>query len=159
MQGAFLQAPRDIRFEERPEPKILQPTHAIIRLTVISVCGSDLWPCRGIQPIAEPSAMAHEYCGIVEEVSEVKAVKKGQFVVRSFCICDNTCPNCRAGYLFGCQHLEFMTGAQVPYARVPHVDGTLVGTREKPSDETHSQPSGCIRMFSEPAGSPPMQRT
>lgn len=136
MRGTVLYAPRDVRFEDRPEPKILNQTDAIIRLSVTCVCGSDLWPYRGIQPIAEPSAMGHEYCGIVEEVgSAVKTVKKGQFVVGSFCISDNTCPNCRAGYQSGCQHLEFMTGAQAPYARVPLADGTLVPTREVPSKD------------------------
>lgn len=136
MKGTVLHGPRDVRFEERPEPKILQPTDALIRLSATCVCGSDLWPYRGIQPIAEPSAMGHEYCGIVEEVgSAVKTVKKGQFVVGSFCISDNTCPNCRAGYQSGCQHLEFMTGAQAPYARVPLADGTLVATKEVPSKD------------------------
>ena len=136
MRGAVLYGPRDIRFEERPEPKILHPTDAIIGLAATCVCGSDLWPYRGIQPIAAPSAMGHEYCGIVEEVgSAVKTVKKGQFVVGSFCISDNTCPNCRAGYQSGCQHLEFMTGAQAPYARVPLADGTLVATPEVPSKD------------------------
>lgn len=136
MKATVLYGPRDVRFEDRPEPKILQPTDAIIRLSVTCVCGSDLWPYRGIQPIAEPSAMGHEYCGVVEEVgSAVKTVKKGQFVVGSFCISDNTCPNCRAGYQSGCQHLEFMTGAQAPYARVPLADGTLIATPELPSSE------------------------
>lgn len=136
MKATVLYGPRDVRFEDRPEPKILKPTDAIIRLSVTCVCGSDLWPYRGIQPIAEPSAMGHEYCGIVEEVgSAVKTVKKGQFVVGSFCISDNTCPNCLAGYQSGCQHLEFMSGAQAPYARVPFADGTLVATREVPSSD------------------------
>src|SRR5438270_13195366 len=136
MKGTVLYGPRDVRYEERQEPKILQPTDAIIRLSVTCVCGSDLWPYRGIQPIAEPSAMGHEYCGIVEEVgSAVKTLKKGQFVVGSFCISDNTCPNCRAGYQSGCQHLEFMTGAQAPFARVPLADGTLVATPEVPSND------------------------
>ncbi len=136
MKGTVLHGPRDIRFEERQDPKILNPTDAIIRLSATCVCGSDLWPYRGIQPIAEPSAMGHEYCGIVEEAgSTVKTVRKGQFVVGSFCISDNTCPNCRAGYQSGCQHLEFMTGAQAPYARVPLADGTLVATPDMPSTE------------------------
>jgi threonine dehydrogenase-like Zn-dependent dehydrogenase len=136
MQGTVLYGPRDVRFEERPEPKILKPTDAIIRLAVTCVCGSDLWPYRGIQPVSEPQAMGHEYCGFVEEVgSAVKTVKPGQFVIGSFCVSDNTCPNCRAGYQSGCQQLEFMTGAQAPYARVPLADGTLVATREQPTDD------------------------
>src|SRR5271157_4407554 len=136
MKGTVLYGPGDVRFEERPEPKILKPTDAIVRLAVTCVCGSDLWPYRGIQPVAEPQAMGHEYCGIVEEVgSAVKTVKLGQFVIGSFCISDNTCPNCRAGYQSGCKNLEFMTGAQAPIARVPLADGTLVATPEVPSDD------------------------
>lgn len=136
MKGTVLYGPRDIRYEERPDPKILKPTDAIIRLSVTCVCGSDLWPYRGIQPIAEPSSMGHEYCGIVEEVgSAVKTVKKGRFVIGSFCLSDNTCPNCQAGYQSGCQQLEFMTGAQAPYARVPLADGTLIATHEVPSND------------------------
>lgn len=80
--------------------------------------------------------MGHEYCGIVEEVgSAVKSIKPGQFVIGSFCISDNTCPNCRTGYQSGCVNLEFMTGAQAPYARVPFADGTLVATPEVPSND------------------------
>jgi threonine dehydrogenase-like Zn-dependent dehydrogenase len=80
--------------------------------------------------------MGHEYCGIIEEIgSAVKTVKPGQFVIGSFCISDNTCPNCRAGYQSGCQKLEFMTGAQAPYARVPLADGTLIATAELPPSD------------------------
>jgi threonine dehydrogenase-like Zn-dependent dehydrogenase len=136
MRGTVLYGPRDVRFEEREAPKILKPTDAIIRISATCVCGSDLWPYRGIQKIAQPTPMGHEYCGIVEEVgSAVKTVKPGQFVIGSFCISDNTCPNCRAGYQSGCQNLEFMTGAQAPIARVPLADGTLIATPELPSDD------------------------
>ena len=136
MKATFLYGPRDIRFEERDEPKILKATDALIRISATCVCGSDLWPYRGIQKITEPTPMGHEYCGIVEEVgSAVKTVKAGQFVIGSFCISDKTCPNCRAGYQSGCQNLEFMTGAQAPIARVPFADGTLVATPERPSDD------------------------
>jgi threonine dehydrogenase-like Zn-dependent dehydrogenase len=80
--------------------------------------------------------MGHEYCGVVEEVgSAVKTVKPGQFVIGSFCVSDNTCPNCKAGYQSGCQNLEFMLGAQAPMLRVPLADGTLVPTPEMPSDD------------------------
>jgi len=136
MRGTVLHGPRDVRFEEREAPKILKPTDAIIRISATCVCGSDLWPYRGIQKIAQPTPMGHENCGIVEDVgSAVKTVKPGQFVIGSFCISDNTCPNCRAGYQSGCQNLEFMTGAQAPIARVPLADGTLVATPELPPDD------------------------
>src|SRR5262245_56535357 len=68
MRGAVLYGPRDVRFEERPEPKVVEPTAAIIRLAATCICGSDLWPYRGIQPVNQPTPMGHEYCGIIEEV-------------------------------------------------------------------------------------------
>src|SRR4051794_22399028 len=136
MLGTVLYGPRDIRFEEREDPRIEKPTDAIIRTAVACVCGSDLWPYRGIQKITQPTPMGHEYCGIVEEVgSAVTTVKPGQFVIGSFCISDNTCPNCRNGYQSGCQNLEFMSRAQAPMLRVPLADGTLVPTLGMPSDE------------------------
>jgi len=136
MKGAVLYGPRDVRFEERAEPKILRPTDAIIRMSATCVCGSDLWPYRGFNPAAEPSPMGHEYCGIVEEVGrEVTSVKPGQFVIGSFFASDNACPICRAGYQSSCQHAEFVGGAQAPALRVPLADGTLVATPGVPSKD------------------------
>jgi len=136
MLGTVLYGPRDVRCEEVPEPKLLHPTDAIIRLSASCICGSDLWPFRGLQDIPSSMAMGHEYCGIVEEVGgAVATVKPGQFVVGSFCISDNTCPHCRRGFQSSCQQREFMTGAQAPRARVPLADGTLVATKELPADD------------------------
>lgn len=136
MRGTVLYGPRDVRFEDREDPRIEKPTDAIIRMAVTCVCGSDLWPYRGIQKVDQPTPMGHEYCGFVEEVgSAVKTVKPGQFVIGSFCISDNTCPNCRNGYQSGCQNLEFVSRAQSPYLRVPWADGTLVPTSDLPSEE------------------------
>src|SRR4051794_40394610 len=136
MRGAVLYGARDIRFEERETPKIEKPTDAVIRIKVTCVCGSDLWPYRGLQPIDGPTPMGHEYCGVVEEVgSAVKSVKPGQFVVGSFATSDNTCPNCRYGYQSSCVQREFMTRAQAPVLRVPLAEGTLVPTEGVPSDE------------------------
>jgi threonine dehydrogenase-like Zn-dependent dehydrogenase len=136
MLGTILHGPRDVRCEEVPEPKILRPTDAIIRLSATCICGSDLWPFRGLNDVTAPMAMGHEYCGIVEEVgSAVTTVRPGQFVVGSFCISDNTCPHCRFGFPSSCQQREFMTGAQAPLARVPLADGTLVATAELPPDD------------------------
>src|SRR6266705_6490809 len=136
MRGAVLYGPRDLRFEERDMPAILKPTDAIVRNSATCVCGSDLWPYRGINPVPQAMPMGHEYCGIVEEVgSAVKTVKPGQFVIGSFCISDNTCPNCKAGYQSGCQNLEFMSRAQAPIRRVPLGDGILWATPEVPSEE------------------------
>jgi threonine dehydrogenase-like Zn-dependent dehydrogenase len=125
-----------VRLEERAVPTIIEPTDAIIRISATCVCGSDLWPYRGISPVPEPTPMGHEYCGIVEEVgSAVSSVKPGQFVIGSFATSDNTCPHCRAGYQSSCMHREFMTRAQAPVLRVPLADGTLVATPNVPPDD------------------------
>lgn len=136
MQGAVLYGPRDVRFEEREVPKITKPTDAVIRLSATCICGSDLWPFRGIQPIAQPTQMGHEYCGIVEEVGkEVKKIKPGQFVVGSFATSDNTCVICQHGYQSSCVRREFMSAAQASVLRVPLADGTLVATDDLPPKE------------------------
>jgi threonine dehydrogenase-like Zn-dependent dehydrogenase len=136
MRGTVLYGAGDVRFEERQDPKIIESTDAVIRLPVTCVCGSDLWPYRGLQPIEGPTPMGHEYCGFVEEVGgAVKSVKPGQFVVGSFATSDNTCPHCRYGYQSSCMHREFMLRAQAPLLRVPLADGTLVPTPGVPSDD------------------------
>src|SRR6059036_1973717 len=136
MKGAVLYGPRDIRFEERDAPRMIEPTDAILRLSATCICGSDLWPYRGISPVAEPTPMGHEYCGVVEEVGKaVKSVRPGQFVTGSFATSDNTCPNCRYGYQSSCMHREFITRAQAPVLRVPLADGTLVPAPGRPSED------------------------
>jgi threonine dehydrogenase-like Zn-dependent dehydrogenase len=136
MKGAVLYGPRDVRFEEREAPRIEKATDAIIRISATCVCGSDLWPYRGIQPVAQPTPMGHEYCGIVEEVGcAVTSVKPGEFVIGSFFTSDNTCPNCMFGYPSSCEHREFVGTAQASVLRVPLADGTLVATPAVPSPE------------------------
>ena len=137
MKGTVLYGPRDVRFEELPTPKINKPTDAVIRIAATCVCGSDLWPYRGLQPIDGPTPMGHEYCGVVEEVGkEVRNIKPGQFVIGSFATSDNTCPHCLYGYQSSCLQREFMSRAQAPLLRVPQADGTLVPTPGgAPSDE------------------------
>lgn len=133
MYATVMHGPGDVRFEQVADPKIEKPTDAIIQLSATCICGSDLWPYRGLSPQNGPAHMGHEYCGIVVEVgSEVRSVRPGQFVVGSFCISDNTCPHCNFGFQSSCMHGEFMRGAQAPYARVPLADGTLVGTDDMP---------------------------
>lgn len=136
MRGAVLYGPRDVRFDERPDPTIVKPTDAILRLSATCVCGSDLWPYRGVDASSQPMPMGHEYCGIVEEVgSAVRNVRPGQFVIGSFFASDNTCAICHAGYQSRCVHNEYVGagGAQAPFLRVPLADGTLVATPELPS--------------------------
>jgi threonine dehydrogenase-like Zn-dependent dehydrogenase len=127
--------PRDVRFEERDDPTIIEPTDAIIRLSATCVCGSDLWPYRGIEPVQGPAPMGHEYVGTVEEVgSAVSTIEPGQFVIGSFWASDNTCEICRAGYQSSCIRREPMgaIGTQAELARVPLADGTLVATPDLP---------------------------
>jgi len=138
MRGAVLYAPGDVRVEERDNPKIIEPTDAILRLSATCVCGSDLWPYRGIAPVDGPSPMGHEYVGIVQEVgSQVTTIAPGQFVIGSFFASDNTCELCQAGYQSACLHREPIgaIGAQAEYLRVPLADGTLVATPDIPSDD------------------------
>jgi threonine dehydrogenase-like Zn-dependent dehydrogenase len=123
-----------VRFEERDAPKIIEPTDAVVRLSATCICGSDLWPYRGISATTAPTPMGHEYCGVVEEVGRaITSVRPGQFVIGSFFASDNTCPHCRAGYQTSCAHRQPVIGAQAPVVRVPLADGTLVATREVPS--------------------------
>lgn len=138
MKGAVLYGRRDIRYVEREEPKIVAPTDVILRISATCVCGSDLWPYRGIDAPAVPTPMGHEYCGIVEEVGAgVKSIRRGQFVVGSFFASDNTCEICHAGYQSRCAHVEYVGagGAQAPLLRVPLADGTLVATPEVPPED------------------------
>jgi len=138
MRGAVLYAPGDVRVEERDDPRILEPTDAIIRLPATCVCGSDLWPYRGIEPVDEPFPMGHEYVGIVQEVgSEVRNIRPGQFVVGSFFASDNTCEICQAGYQSSCINGKPIgaEGAQAESLRVPLADGTLVATPDIPADD------------------------
>lgn len=133
-----MHAPGDVRLEERTDPRIEQPTDAIIRVSAACVCGSDLWPYRGVQKLEGPTVMGHEYVGVVEEVGrEVTGIRPGQFVVGSFWASDNTCEICRAGYQSGCVHRVPMgaLGSQAEFLRVPLADGTLVATPDQPPAE------------------------
>src|SRR5215216_1229257 len=138
MRATVMYSAGDVRFEERPDPTLIEPTDAVIRLPVSCVCGSDLWPYRGADPVAQPTPMGHEYVGIVEEVgSEVRLIEPGQFVVGSFFASDNTCEICRAGYHSSCVHRQpgAPTGSQAEYARIPLADGTLVATPGMPPED------------------------
>ncbi|HYG82627.1 MAG TPA: zinc-dependent alcohol dehydrogenase family protein [Pyrinomonadaceae bacterium] len=138
MRGVVMYTAGDVRVEERRDPKIIEPTDAIIRLTATCICGSDLWPYRGVEP-ADHQVMGHEYVGVVEEVGrEVKNVRVGDFVVGSFVISDNTCEICRSGYQSRCAHGQFVSqtiGTQAEMARIPYADGTLVSTSGQPEPE------------------------
>jgi len=137
MRGVVMHAPGDVRVEDREDPTILEPTDAIIRLAASCICGSDLWPYRGAEPV-DHAPMGHEYVGTVTEVgSAVRNVKVGDFVVGSFWASDNTCEICAAGYQSYCVHRVLMgtIGTQAEYARIPLADGTLVATPGRPDPD------------------------
>lgn len=136
MRGVMMYGPGDVRVEDRKEPTVLEPTDAVIRVTAACICGSDLWPYRGQEPLYnQPQAMGHEYVGVVEEVGDaVETLKVGDFVVGSFFASDNTCEICQAGYQSRCVHAVPVgaEGTQAQRARIPLADGTLVATPGMP---------------------------
>ncbi len=134
---------RDIRVDEVAEPALVRDTDAIVRVTAACVCGSDLWPYRGISPTSSPHRIGHEFVGIVEHVgAAVTTVSIGDFVIAPFYFCDNTCINCRNGVSTSClnggwwgsrdRNGDFVDGAQGEHVRVPLADGTLVATPTVP---------------------------
>jgi len=136
MRGAVIYGPKDVRLQERPDPTIEQPTDAIVRTVAACVCGSDLWRYRGVQRVARPTPIGHEYVGVVEAVgTDVTSVKPGQFVVGGFLTSDNTCAVCRAGMQSHCLHGTGYDGCQAEFIRIPNADGTLLATPEHPGDD------------------------
>ena len=146
MKATILHAPRDIRVEEVDDPAIQRPTDALVRVTAACVCGSDLWPYRGINEVARPRRIGHEFVGIVEEVgADVRSLRPGDFVIAPFLYSDNTCPHCQVGMQSACSNGGswggrdseglMVDGGQGEYVRVPLADGTLVSTREVPDEK------------------------
>jgi threonine dehydrogenase-like Zn-dependent dehydrogenase len=122
---------------DRQDPEIIEPTDAIIRVTATCICGSDLWPYRGVDEV-DDGPMGHEYVGVVEQIGdEVKLVGPGDFVVGSFFASDNTCEICKAGYQSRCinAHPIGAIGTQAELARIPLADGTLVATPGQPDPD------------------------
>jgi threonine dehydrogenase-like Zn-dependent dehydrogenase len=131
MQATVMHAAGDVRIEDVPDPSIIEPTDAIIRVVRACICGSDLWPYNSMAPSETGQSMGHEALGVVEERgSEVRAVKRGDLVVMPFAISDGTCEFCHEGLQTECVHVAFfgnngMNGAQAEALRVPFADGTL----------------------------------
>jgi threonine dehydrogenase-like Zn-dependent dehydrogenase len=135
MRATTIHGPGDIRVEEVPDPVIEAPTDAVVRVVAGCICGSDLWPYRGENPIRAGATIGHECVGVVEEVgSEVSGVRPGDFVVVPFCHCDGTCVHCRAGMTSACTNLGTTVSGQAEYARVTQADGSLVATGGVPDE-------------------------
>lgn len=136
MRVTTIHAAGDIRLEDRPDPTIADPTDAVIKITASCICGSDLWPYRGENPIQAGSTIGHEMVGVIEEVgSQVRSFRPGDFVIVPFCTCDNTCPACLNGAQSACDQVAFTTGGQGEYGLVKQAEGSLVKTPELPSDD------------------------
>lgn len=145
MRATVIHGERDVRLEEVPEPQLSTGRDAIIRVVAACVCGSDLWPYRGVTPTKEPHRIGHEFVGVVEQVGEnVAIIKVGDFVIAPFYYCDNSCANCANGVSTSClnggwwgsvdESGAFVDGAQGERVRVPDADGTLVATPTMPAD-------------------------
>ncbi len=137
MRGVVMYAPGDVRVEDVPDATIIEPTDAVIRVSATCICGSDLWPYRGLQQVRGPSPMGHEYIGVVEQIGgAVRDIKVGDSVVGSFVASDNTCEICRAGYQSRCIHQVMIgsIGTQAELARIPLADGTLVPVPGEPTE-------------------------
>ena len=131
MKAALFKGKEDIEIGERPDPKILEPTDAIVRVVMGSVCGSDLWYYRGINP-HKVGSIGHEFIGVVAEVgSKVNELSVGDLVIAPFDYSDGTCVNCLAGYTFECVNGGSFgngetDGGQGQYVRAPFADFNLV---------------------------------
>ena len=138
MRAVIMHAPGDVRVEDREDPRITEPTDAVIRLAATCICGSDLWPYRGADT-PDHQHMGHEYVGVVEEVGdEVSTLEVGDFVVGSFVISCGTCEICREGHPSRCVCAIFVDGqigTQAEKARIPFADGTLVKTPGMPDPD------------------------
>ena len=129
MRATTIHGTRDIRVSTVPDPTISAPTDAVVRIVAGCVCGSDLWPYRGENPVTPGDTIGHECVGIVEEVgAEVPSFRPGDFAIVPFDHCDNTCPHCLAGAQNGCVNLGFTQSGQAEYTLVTQAEGSMVKT-------------------------------
>jgi threonine dehydrogenase-like Zn-dependent dehydrogenase len=140
MKATVYHGARDVRVENVPDPRILDPQQAIVRITRAGICGSDLWFYRGVTELTPGDRTGHEFVGIVQEVgSAVRSVRPGDAVIAPFAWSDGTCEFCRAGLQTSCVHGGFFGseghGGQAEFVSVPYADGTLVRMPEAIADD------------------------
>jgi threonine dehydrogenase-like Zn-dependent dehydrogenase len=132
MRATVMYGAHDVRVETVPDPQLVDPTDALVRVTRACICGSDLWPYNSMAPAPIGNRMGHEFIGLVEDVgAAVRTVKKGDLVVAPFAWSDGTCEFCRHGLQTSCLHGGWwggteLDGGQGEAVRVPQADGTLV---------------------------------
>jgi len=130
----------DVRIEDVPDPQIIEPTDAVIRVARACICGSDLWPYQKMEHSDTGRVMGHEAIGVVEDVgSDVRTIKRGDFVIMPFAFSDGTCVFCHDGLQTSCIHGGFfgtteVAGAQAEAVRIPLADGTLFSLRAQAED-------------------------
>jgi threonine dehydrogenase-like Zn-dependent dehydrogenase len=121
----------DVRIENVPDARLIEPTDALVHVTRACICGSDLWPYKSMEPSETGIVMGHEAIGVVEDVgADVRNLKRGDMVVMPFAYSDGTCEFCHEGLNTSCVHGGFfgneeIPGAQAEAVRVPLADGTL----------------------------------
>jgi len=137
MRATIIHGPGDIRVEDRDYPTLQLPTDVVVKVTASCVCGSDLWPYRGVRPTRKPSAIGHEFVGVVESVGEdVTGLAEGDFVIAPFVVSCGECPQCLNGVTVACDFLAGwggrdkagyrIDGGQGQAVRVPLAESTLV---------------------------------
>jgi threonine dehydrogenase-like Zn-dependent dehydrogenase len=132
MRATVMYAAGDVRVEEVPDARIVEPTDALLAVTHACICGSDLWPYKTMEQSETGRPMGHEAVGVVEAVgADVRTLKPGDVVVMPFAYSDGTCVFCHEGLQTSCLHGGFFGnadpgGAQAEALRIPHADGTLV---------------------------------
>lgn len=140
MRATVMHSAGDVRIENVPDARLVDPTDALIRVTRACICGSDLWPYKNMEPTDGGRPMGHEAIGVVEEIgAEVSTVKVGDLVVMPFAFSDGTCLFCEDGLQTECIHGGYfgnsdVGGAQAEALRIPHADGTLYALRADPDE-------------------------
>jgi threonine dehydrogenase-like Zn-dependent dehydrogenase len=121
----------DVRVENVPDARLIEPTDALVTVSRACICGSDLWPYNLMAPAETGRPMGHEAIGVVEAVgADVRTLKAGDVVVMPFAFSDGTCDFCHEGLHTSCIHGGFFGSVEVPGAqaeavRIPQADGTL----------------------------------
>jgi threonine dehydrogenase-like Zn-dependent dehydrogenase len=155
MKAVTWHGKRDVRVEEVPDPRIEQPTDAVVRITTTAICGSDLHLYEVLGPfMGEGDVLGHEPMGVVEEVgSEVSGLAPGDRVVMPFQIACGKCFMCEQGLQTQCETTQVretemgaqlfgytklygeVPGGQAEYLRVPQAQYGPIKVPEGPPDE------------------------
>src|SRR5436190_6127115 len=131
MRATLMYKAGDVRVEDVPDAKLIEPTDALVRVTRSAICGSDLWPYKSMPHDDAGRRMGHEFIGVVDAVgSEVATIKAGDLVVSPFLWSDGSCVFCREGLQSECLHggrfgFGDVDGGQGEAVRIPQADGTL----------------------------------